>query len=95
MKHWKPLLTISYQQTRKARKKIYGIPPLFMQETKSKIYEMIDVNIFVNEINLLYYFQDYKPCSFRRNGNLADIQAALSKMRIYCTGITGNNLKIN
>ena len=44
-----------------------------MQETKSKIYEMIDVNIFVNEINLLYYFQDYKPCSFRRNGNLADI----------------------
>ena len=53
MKHWKPLLTISYQQTRKARKKIYGIPPLFMQETKSKIYEMIDVNIFVNEINLL------------------------------------------
>ena len=56
MKHWKPLLTISYQQTRKARKKIYGIPPLFMQETKSKIYEMIDVNIFVNEINLLHYF---------------------------------------
>ena len=53
MKHWKPLLTISYQQT---RKKIYGIPPLFMQEAKSKIYEMIDVNIFVNEINLLYYF---------------------------------------
>ena len=49
-------LTISYQQTRKARKKIYGIPALFMQETKSKIYEMIDVNIFVNEINLLYYF---------------------------------------
>ena len=95
MKHWKPLLTISYQQTRKARKKIYGIPPLFMQETKSKIYEMIDVNIFVNEINLLYYFQDYKPGSFRKNGNLADIQAALSKMRIYCTGITGNNLKIN
>ena len=66
MKHWKPLLTIFYQQTRKARKKIYGIRPLFMQETKSKIYEMIDVNIFVNEINLppkersytvlLYYF---------------------------------------
>ena len=56
MKRWKPLLTISYQQTRKAGKKIYGIPPLFMQETKSKICEMIDVNIFVNEINLLYYF---------------------------------------
>ena len=44
-----------------------------MQETKSKIYDMIDVNIYVNEINLLYYFSDYKPCSFRRNGNLADI----------------------
>ena len=66
MKHWKPRLTIFYQQTRKARKKIYGIRPLFMQETKSKIYEMIDVNVFVNEINLppkersytvlLYYF---------------------------------------
>ena len=66
MKHWKPLLTIFYQQTRKAGKKIYGIRLLFMQETKSKIYEMMDVNIFVNEINLppkersytvlLYYF---------------------------------------
>ena len=66
MKHWKPLLTIFYQQTRKARTKINGIPPLFMRETKSKICEMIDVNVFVNEINLppkersytvlLYYF---------------------------------------
>ena len=66
MKHWKPLLTIFYQQTRKARTKIYGIPALFKQETKSKICEMIDVNVFVNEINLppkersytvlLYYF---------------------------------------
>ena len=45
MKHWKPLLTISYQQTRKAGKKIYGIPPLFKQEKKSKIYEMIDVKV--------------------------------------------------
>ena len=36
MKQWKPFLTISYQQTRKARKKIYGIPPLFYARDKIK-----------------------------------------------------------
>ena len=57
-----------------------------MQETKSKSYEMIDVNnnVFVNEINLppkersytflLYYmyFKDYRPWSSRKDF-LADI----------------------
>ena len=37
-------LEIFYQQTRQTRMKIYGIPLLFMQETKWKSYEMIDVN---------------------------------------------------
>ena len=37
-------LTIFYQQTRQTRMEICGIPPLFMKETKSKSYEMIDVN---------------------------------------------------
>ena len=48
-----------------------------MQEIKSKSYEMIDVNVFVNKINLppkersytvlLYYLQDYRPCSSRKD----------------------------
>ena len=50
-----------------------------MQETKSKSYEVIDVNVFVKEINLppiersytflLYYmcFKDYRPCSSRKD----------------------------
>ena len=37
-------LKIFHQQTRQTRMKIYGIPLLFMQETKWKSYEMIDVN---------------------------------------------------
>ena len=45
-------LTIFYQQTRQTRIKIQGIPPLSMQETKSKSYEMIEVHVFVDEINL-------------------------------------------
>lgn len=44
-----------------------GIPPLFTQETKAKSYEMIDVDVFpsINEIrtSILYYSQDYRPCS--------------------------------
>ena len=71
MKHCKPSLTNFYQQTRNVRKKIYGIPPLFVQETKSK--SMRWSTLMYSLLRLIYLLKNGVTRSYYTTFRITDL----------------------